>query len=136
MFCVNSLTGRTTFSFSLERQHALVLLLAPAGLTHTFDSSYLRDPNFRISDRSEPEHEGGNSRPGIGTRLLQDTLLRDQSETPRKCLNQGRSDVPAPAALVTAAPEPHGGGGREGAVLWGGDSTEPLEQPRQRGSGR
>lgn len=110
MFCVNSLTGRTTFSFSLERQHALVRLLAPAGLTHTFDSSYLRDPNFRISDRSEPERDCLGQREGEPASGQWDSAAPGhaapgpESETPRKCLNQGRSYVPAPAALVTATP--------------------------------
>lgn len=85
MFCVNNLTGRTTSSFSLERQHALVRLLAPVGLTHTFDSSYLRGPNFGISDCSDPERDSLGQREGElasrqRDRLLQDTLLRDQRQ--------------------------------------------------------
>lgn len=71
----------------------------------------------------------GNSRPGSGDSAAPGhAASTPESETRRKCLNQGRSYVPAPAALLTAAPEPHGGGGREGAVLRGGDSQEPLEQ--------
>lgn len=107
MFCVNSLTGRTAFSFSLETQHALVRLLAPAGLTHTFDSSYLRDPNFRISDRSDLEWDCLSGEGEPASRQWESAAPGyaapgPESETPRKCLNQGRSYVPAPAALVTA----------------------------------